>query len=61
MEEGRYPALPALGDRLTADAAVILDDVDRPGERAIIEAWERETPFRFQRHDAARVAIGRAA
>ena len=59
MAGGRYPALPSLAKHLTADAAVVLDDVDRPGERAIIEAWERETPFRFERLDGARIAIGR--
>jgi predicted O-methyltransferase YrrM len=59
MEEGRYPALPVLAERLSANAAVILDDIDRAGEQAILGAWERESPFRFERLDAARVAIGR--
>jgi predicted O-methyltransferase YrrM len=32
IELSRYPALPALADRLTPDATVVLDDIDRAGE-----------------------------
>ncbi|MGH3032217.1 MAG: class I SAM-dependent methyltransferase, partial [Gaiellaceae bacterium] len=59
MEEGRYPALPALAGRLAPGALVVLDDADRPGERAILEAWERETAFRFDRLPVERIALGR--
>jgi predicted O-methyltransferase YrrM len=55
----RYPALPALSDRLSADALVVLDDVDRPGEANVLAAWERETDYRFERLAAERIAIGR--
>jgi hypothetical protein len=40
--EARYPALPLLVDRLEQDAAVILDDTDRPDERRILERWRDE-------------------
>lgn len=35
----RFPALPALRDRLSRDATVLLDDSHRPGEIAAIERW----------------------
>ena len=58
----RYPALPALAERLAPDAVVVLDDIDRPGEREVLSAWERDTDFRFERLDSgadrARAAIG---
>ena len=57
----RYPALPALAGRLTPEAVVILDDIDRPGELEVVKAWERETAFRFDIDATARVAVSRAA
>lgn len=35
----RYPALPVLEDRMSADGIVLLDDVNRREERAVLEAW----------------------
>ena len=35
----RYPAMPMLRDRCTADAVFILDDADRPEEKEILEMW----------------------
>jgi len=35
----RYPALPLLRSHLSIDAAVILDDIDRPDEHRIADAW----------------------
>ncbi|HEX2468448.1 MAG TPA: class I SAM-dependent methyltransferase [Solirubrobacterales bacterium] len=55
----RYPALQALAERLTRDAIVVLDDIDRPGEAAVLDAWERETAFRFERRPTERIAVGR--
>lgn len=40
----RYPALPLLADRTSPDAIVILDDSDRPDERAIVQRWIDELP-----------------
>jgi predicted O-methyltransferase YrrM len=59
IELSRYPALPALADRLAPDAIVVLDDIDRHGEQRILEAWERECGMRFERLQAERIAIGR--
>jgi hypothetical protein len=55
----RAPALTRLDAKLVHDAAVILDDIDRPGEQQVIATWETSTPWRFQVDVAAGVAIGR--
>lgn len=59
--QARHPALPTLDDRLTGDATVILDDLARPGEQQVLDRWERETDWRFERRDRAGIAIGRRA
>jgi hypothetical protein len=46
-------------DTLVRNAAVILDDIDRPGEQQTITTWETTTSWRFQQNLAAGVAIGR--
>jgi hypothetical protein len=51
--------LPRLQERLVAGAAVVLDDVARPGERAILASWEASTDWRFALDERAGVAIGR--
>ena len=54
----RYPALPVLHDRLALGATVVLDDVERPGEQAILRRWERETGLDFDRRaEDAGVAV----
>jgi len=40
----RYPALPALKNRLASGAAVILDDANRAEEQTIVKRWIAETP-----------------
>ena len=59
LQLSRYPALPALAERLVPDATVVLDDVDRAGELEILEAWERDCDFRFEIRPAERIAVGR--
>jgi predicted O-methyltransferase YrrM len=48
----RYPAFPVFSDRLAAGALVILDDTDRPHERAILTQWlsEEHAGRRLRRH-----------
>ena len=56
----RYPALPALHDRLAPGATVVLDDVERPGEQEVLRRWERETGLDFHRRaELAGVAVAR--
>lgn len=44
----RYPAGPMLFPRLGADAAIFMDDADRPDERAILARWKAEFPLLAQ-------------
>jgi ribosomal protein S18 acetylase RimI-like enzyme/predicted O-methyltransferase YrrM len=53
----RYPALPALHHRLWPGATVVLDDIDRPGEREVLRRWEVEVGLRFRRLEPARLAV----
>jgi hypothetical protein len=56
----RYPALPMLLDALADDCTVVLDNIERRGERRVIGRWEAETPIRFEyRIDPGGIAIGR--
>jgi predicted O-methyltransferase YrrM len=59
LELSRYPALPVLAERLAPDATVILDDIDRPGERQTLEGWQRGYGFRFELRPPERIAVGR--
>jgi hypothetical protein len=58
-ETRRAPALPRLQERLVAAAAVVLDDIARPGERDVLAGWEASTDWRFALDERAGVAIGR--
>lgn len=60
-ETRRGPALPRFEPRLLGAAAVIVDDIDRPGEREVIAGWEASTDWRFELDPIAGVAIGRRA
>ena len=59
IELSRYPALPALAERLAPDATVVLDDIDRRGELRTLDAWQRDHGFRFELRPAERIAVGR--
>jgi hypothetical protein len=59
-KHSRYPALPFFAPMLAKDHAVVLDDIDRPGEQDIMERWEREYGLEFERRPInGRVGIGR--
>ena len=48
----RWPALPALHDRLAADAVVVLDDMIRRDEQEILDDWTTRFPgFAVERLD----------
>lgn len=60
--EARYPALPLLADRLSASALVVLDDANRPHERAVAQRWAEQFPrLASQRlnHDRGTVVLRR--
>jgi hypothetical protein len=42
--QARYPAVPLFRERLSPGATVLLDDADRPDEKAIAERWLAEWP-----------------
>lgn len=44
----RYPAIPVLMEHLADDFCVILDDIDRMGERTILALWEKELNIKFK-------------
>jgi predicted O-methyltransferase YrrM len=46
----RFPALPVLEHRLASNATVILDDVDRSDEQAIVDRWTAGIPGLRQEH-----------
>ncbi|MDT4907325.1 MAG: hypothetical protein QOI69_566 [Pseudonocardiales bacterium] len=54
----RAPALGAFAPRLTRTATVVLDDVNRPGEREVLTGWESETAWRFVIDEASGLATG---
>jgi len=41
-EHSRYPALGVLSDRLKPGATIVLDDIQRLGERRVLDRWARE-------------------
>lgn len=59
--EARYPALPVLFPYLGPEAAIMLDDADRPGEQRVIERWQAELPLTFSSHRLMRVARAQRA
>lgn len=54
----RAPALPTFEPRLVKGATVILDDLQRPGERDVLARWEAQTRWGFRVEEAAGVAVG---
>lgn len=46
-EYSRYPAVPFFWDYLAEDHAILIDDIDRRGEREIISRWEKEFNINF--------------
>jgi predicted O-methyltransferase YrrM len=53
LAHARYPALPHFSASLARGSAVLMDDVDRPGEREVLERWAREFGIAVQRpHDS---------
>ncbi len=57
-EHRRAPALPFFEPRLVPGATVVLDDLQRPGEREVLARWEAETRWCFRVEEAAGVAVG---
>jgi hypothetical protein len=58
QQHRRAPALAFFEPRLVPGATVVLDDLQRPGEREVLSGWEAQTPWRFRIDEAAGVAVG---
>ncbi|MEL6674095.1 MAG: class I SAM-dependent methyltransferase [Bacteroidota bacterium] len=42
QHQARYPALPLLAGRMSAEATILLDDYDRPEDTALVKRWVAE-------------------
>lgn len=58
LASARRPALERLGSRLAPGATVVLDDIGRVGEQAVLAAWEAGTDWRFERLEDEAIAVG---
>ena len=59
MSHSRYPAMPALADRMAPNAMVFLDDADREPEREIVARWSEALPeWKFGIDAASGLAVG---
>lgn len=60
IQFSRYPAVPFLSPYFAEDYTVILDDINRPGEQKVVEAWEAQLGIVFERRlSQGNIAIGR--
>ena len=53
----RYPAMPVLRGVLAPGAAVLLDDIGRPGELTVMDRWRREFALRFRTEETIGYAL----
>lgn len=54
---GRYGLLPVMGERLPAEAVILLDDATRPGELEVLRRWTNETKLRVAWPDENKFAV----
>jgi len=60
QELSRYPALPRLKKYFKENFCIILDDIERKGEKKILKMWEKDFGMVFEkRYNNGRIAIGR--
>jgi predicted O-methyltransferase YrrM len=53
----RYPAMPVFRGVLAPGAAVLLDDIGRPGELTVMDRWRREFALRFRSEETIGYAL----
>jgi predicted O-methyltransferase YrrM len=53
----RYPAMPVFRGVLAPGAAVLLDDIGRPGELTVMDRWRREFELRFRSEETIGYAL----
>lgn len=60
-QHSRFPAIAFFAPLLATDYAIMLDDVDRPGEQEIMKRWEQDLGISFERQLlASGTGIGRS-
>lgn len=60
IKHARYPAVPYFNTYMANDYTIILDDINREGEKEIIAKWEKQLNIRFdKRLLRGNIAIGR--
>lgn len=50
VKGGRFGLLPVLGSHFASDAVVLLDDAERPKEKAVLQKWGSEYGLSHQSH-----------
>jgi hypothetical protein len=55
---GRYGLLPVVGHLLTRKAVILIDDIDRTDEQALVARWKNEFGVQCEEHDMANGAFG---
>ncbi len=59
IEYARYPAVPFFTSRLADRCSIVIDDIGRRGEEALIKAWEEKLGIQFQRRiRGGNIALG---
>jgi predicted O-methyltransferase YrrM len=56
--DARYPAGPFFAEALSPRALVMIDDIDREGERAVMDRWRADLGFDFTVYEHISLAIG---
>lgn len=54
----RFPALGVLAPFLAPGATVVLDDIERDGERGVLQRWSHEHEISFDLRPEAGIAVG---
>jgi hypothetical protein len=50
---GRYGLMPVLGERLSAESVILLDDSDREGEAEVLQKWMTEDNWKASQQQTA--------
>lgn len=61
FEHARYPAVGALANWLATGATIVLDDIERAGEQAVLQRWQEEHGLVFDIRPDEGVGVARWA
>lgn len=61
FQYARYPAVPYFKNILADDYSIVLDDINRYGEKKILKLWEEDLGITFERmYRKGNIALGRS-